>query len=220
MPRGYVHVVANVRGTGGSGGTFGFFDGQERRDMHDVVEWAGTQAWSDGNVGMVGISYFAMTQLEAAVERPAHLKAVFPVATTIDLYEAAVHNGLMSSTFVTSFLAMVGMTSGHGDELWRGKIVGAARHVLRNPKLHQQFETANGEAALGGLKLLLKLHHDPHPWDDLWRAIAVEHPFRDAWWDDRNLLPLLHQVDVPVYLGCDWETSRCICPRRSPRSQR
>ena len=59
VPRGYVHVVANVRGTGGSGGTFGFFDGQERRDMHDLVQWAGQQPWSDGNVGMIGISYFA-----------------------------------------------------------------------------------------------------------------------------------------------------------------
>jgi len=37
VPRGYVHVIANVRGTGGSGGTFGFFDPQERRDMYDLV---------------------------------------------------------------------------------------------------------------------------------------------------------------------------------------
>ena len=62
VPRGYVHVIANIRGSGDSGGTFGFFDGQERRDMYDLVEWAAKQPWSDGNVGMVGISYFAMTQ--------------------------------------------------------------------------------------------------------------------------------------------------------------
>src|SRR6201998_3241874 len=98
VPRGYVHVIANIRGTGGSGGTFGFFDGQERRDMHDLVEWTAVQPWSDGNVGMVGISYFAMTQLEAAVEQPAHLKAIFPVAATVDLYEAAVHHGLASTS--------------------------------------------------------------------------------------------------------------------------
>ena len=56
--------------------------------MHDLVEWAAAQPWCDGNVGMIGISYFAMTQLEAAVERPPHLKAIFPVAVTADLYEA------------------------------------------------------------------------------------------------------------------------------------
>ena len=57
---------------------------------------------------MIGISYFAMTQLEAAVERPPHLKAIFPVAVTADLYEAACHHGLFSSSFVTPFLAMTG----------------------------------------------------------------------------------------------------------------
>jgi uncharacterized protein len=76
---------------------------------------------------------------------------------------------------------------------------------LLTPSIHRKFEHTNGEAAIAGLRVLLKLHHDPHPWDDIWRMIAVEHPFRDAWWDDRNLLPLLHQVEIPVYLGCDWQ---------------
>jgi uncharacterized protein len=205
VPRGYVHVIANCRGTSGSGGTFGFFDGQERRDMHDLVEWAAQQPWSDGNVGMIGISYFAGTQMEAAVEQPPHLKAIMPIAGTFDLYESATHHGLMSSGFVTPFLFMIGMTSGHTNKLWRSKLMDAMRSLLLTPGIHKKFEHANGEAAIAGLKVLLKLHHDPHPWDDLWRAIAAEHPFRDDWWEDRNLLPLLNRVEVPVYLGCDWQ---------------
>jgi predicted acyl esterase len=205
VPRGYVHVIANNRGTGGSGGTFGFFDGQERRDMHDLVEWAAAQPWSDGSVGMVGISYFACTQMEAAVERPPHLKAIMPIAGTFDLYESATHHGLMSSTFVTPFLAMIGMTSDHTNKLWRSKLLDAMRMLLLTPAIHEKFATANGEAAIAGLKLLLKLHHNPHPWDDLWRAVAAEHPLHDAWWEDRDLLPLLDRVEVPVYLGCDWQ---------------
>ncbi|WP_276068006.1 CocE/NonD family hydrolase C-terminal non-catalytic domain-containing protein, partial [Mycolicibacterium gadium] len=47
--------------------------------------------------------------------------------------------------------------------------------------------------------------HDPHPWDELWLDAAVKHPTRDAWWDERNLLPLLEKVDIPAYLGCDWQ---------------
>jgi predicted acyl esterase len=43
-----------------------FFDGQERQDMYDLVEWVAGQLWSDSNVGMIGISSFATTQLEAA----------------------------------------------------------------------------------------------------------------------------------------------------------
>lgn len=205
VPRGYAHVIANVRGTGGSGGTFGFMDATERRDMYDLVEWAAARPWSDGNVGMVGISYFAITQLEAAVEQPPHLKAIFPVAVTADLYEAANHHGLLSSGFVTPFLAMIGVTSRHGDEVWRSTIANIARRVLNTPRLHRKFATMNGESSVVALRAALKLHHEPHPWDDLWRAVAVEHPLRDAWWDERDLRPLLSRIDIPVYLGCDWE---------------
>ncbi len=216
VPRGYVHVIANLRGTGGSGGTFGFFDAQERRDMRDLVEWAAAQPWCDGNVGMIGISYFAMTQLEAAVERPPHLRAIFPVAVTTDLYEAAMHHGLFSSGFVTPFLAMIGLTSGRSDRFWRSKLIDAMRDVLRTPPLHRKFATMNGESSIAVLHAALKLHHDPHPWDDLWRSIAVEHPLRDLWWDDRNLLPLLDRVEVPTYLGCDWQNVPLHLPSTFP----
>ena len=205
VPRGYVHLIVNCRGTGGSGGEFGFFDGQERRDMHDLVEWAAAQPWSDGNIGMIGISYFAMTQVEAAVEQPQHLKAIFPVACTFDLYDSATHHGLVSSAFITPFLGMIGLTSGQSNKLWRSRLVDAVSKLLHTPSIHKKFETFNGEAMMTGIKALLKLHHDPHPWDDLWRAIVVEHPLRDAWWDERNLLPLLHKVKIPTYLGCDWQ---------------
>ncbi len=205
VPRGYVHVIANLRGTGGSGGTFTFFDAQERRDMYDLVEWAATQPWCDGTVGMIGISYFAMTQLEAAVERPPHLKAIFPVAVTADLYEAASHHGLFSSSFVTPFLAMTGMTAERSDGFWRSGPVEAARKLLNTPRLHRKFATMNGEAALTIFKALRKAPHRPDPWDRLWLDAAVRHPLRDEWWDERNLLPLLDNVDIPVYLGCDWQ---------------
>ncbi|MGV0717888.1 CocE/NonD family hydrolase [Mycolicibacterium sp. XJ662] len=206
VPRGYVHVIANVRGTGGSGGMFGFFDAQERRDMFDLVEWAAAQPWCDGNVGMIGISYFAMTQLEAAVERPPHLKAIFPVAATADLYEGASHHGLASTSFITPFLSMMGLTSDRSDAFWRrNPVLALARRILTTPRLHRRFATMNGESAVTMMRQLLKLPHSPHPWDDLFLDVVVRHPHRDQWWQERNLLPLLADVDIPVYLGCDWE---------------
>lgn len=205
VSRGYAHVIANLRGTGGSGGEFGFFDGQERRDMHDLVEWAAAQPWCDGNIGMIGISYFAMTQLEAAVERPPHLKAIFPLAVTADLFEAASHHGLVSSAFITPFLSMMGLTAARSDDFWRSLPLQIARKVLNLPPLHRKFGTMNGEAAVTLMHQLLKLPHDPHPWDDLWLDVMVTHPVRDEWWDDRDLTPLLGNIDIPVYLGCDWE---------------
>ena len=206
VPRGYVHLIANVRGTGGSGGVFGFMDTQERHDMYDLVEWAAAQPWCDGNVGMIGISYFAMTQLEAAVERPPHLRAIFPVAATADLYEAASHHGLASSSFITPFLAMMGLTSDRSDAFWRrNPALAVARRILNLPQVHAKFATMNGEAAVTMMRQLLKVPHQPHPWDDLWLDTMVRHPLRDEWWEERNLLPLLSNVEIPVYLGCDWE---------------
>ncbi|MGE0219720.1 CocE/NonD family hydrolase [Mycolicibacterium sp.] len=206
VSRGYVHVIANVRGTGGSEGTFAFMDTRERQDMYDLVEWTAAQPWCDGRIGMIGISYFAMTQLEAAVERPPHLKAIFPVAVTADLYEAASHHGLASSSFVTPFLSMMGLTSRRSDRFWRrNPVIAAARRILDVPWLHRKFATMNGEAAVTMMRQLLALPHDPHPWDDLWLDVMVRHPLRDDWWQERNLLPLLAGIDIPVYLGCDWE---------------
>jgi uncharacterized protein len=205
VPRGYVHVIANLRGTSGSEGTFGFMDRQERRDVHDLVEWAATQPWSDGNVGMLGISYFASTQIEAATQQPPHLKAIFALEATTDLYQSAVHNGLMSSSFVTTFLAMIGMTSGHTNKLWRNRLVDGVSQLLRTARVHAKFAGSQGDAAMAGLRTLLKLHHDPHPWDDLWREIAVEHPVRDDWWQERSMRPLFDRIQIPAYLGCDWE---------------
>ena len=192
MPRGYVHVIANLRGTGGSGGTFGFFDGQERRDMHDLVEWAAAQPWCDGNVGMIGISYFAMTQLEAAVERPPHLKAIFPVAVTADLYEGASHHGLVSSSFVTPFRRMVGMTSQRSDKLLAQPAVDSCcAEVLHTPPLHRKFATMNGEASLDDAAPAAQAAARSA---SVGRPLARHRgqaPARDDWWDERNLNPLL-----------------------------
>ena len=172
VPRGYGHVIANLRGTGGSGGTFGFFDAQERRDMHDLVEWAAAQPWCDGNVGMIGISYFAMTQLEAAVERPPHLKAIFPVARhRRSLRGGAPPRAVQLRRSSRRSSSMVGMTSGHGDELWRSTLFDVARHVLNPPALHREVrhhERRGVRHHPQGSRC--KLPHDPHPWDDLWRT--------------------------------------------------
>jgi predicted acyl esterase len=53
---------------------------------------------------MIGISYFAGTQMEAAVERPPHLKAIMPIAGTFDLYESATHHGLDEFTYKFGWL--------------------------------------------------------------------------------------------------------------------
>ena len=78
--RGYVFVGQNVRGTFASEGDWQPFrdDGWgANRDGYDTIEWAGKQAWSNGNVGMADGSYSGFSQYMVAPTRPPHLKALF-----------------------------------------------------------------------------------------------------------------------------------------------
>ena len=111
VPRGYAHLIVNARGTGGSGGVYSLLDQQEREDLYDVVEWAAAQPWCDGNVGMLGVSYFAMAQLGAAAMKPPHLKAIAPLLATDDVYDAVWHHGLLNAGFFSTWLPAVGVLS-------------------------------------------------------------------------------------------------------------
>jgi predicted acyl esterase len=98
VSRGYGHIIVDKRGTGKSEGeccgVYGV-DGLEGKDCYDLVEWIAGQPWCDGNVGMVGISYYASVQILAAVEQPPHLKAIFANGGHYDSYELAYHGGIM-----------------------------------------------------------------------------------------------------------------------------
>ncbi|MEV6391221.1 CocE/NonD family hydrolase [Nocardia xishanensis] len=204
VPRGYAHVIANLRGTVGSGGVYTFFDEQEREDLFDLVEWTAAQPWCDGNVGMIGISYYAMTQLAAATQRPPHLKALLPFNVTVQLWEAAYHNGLLSESFITPWIHSLGVLSAHGDCLYRRGLSRLLRRFLAIPAIHRRFDKIDGVQANLGLRLVSRFHHDAQPWNGLLEAVAIDHPTRDAWWDERDLTDLLADVDIPVYLGGEW----------------
>ena len=191
--------------------------------MYDLVEWAAAQPWCDGNVGMIGISYFAMTQLEAAVERPPHLKAIFPVA---------VDGRPVRSRVAPRPAQLVVRHAVPGDDradvgraattFWREPAVEAARHVLHTPPLHRKFATMNGEAAV----------------DDAARAAAsctttrtrgttcgwtpvVEHPAARRVVGRAQPAPAARATSTS---RCTWaatgRTCRCICRRPSRRGKR
>lgn len=84
--RGYAVVLADVRGTGHSGGCMEVWGPNERRDQAALVAWAAEQPWSDGKVGFYGQSYLATTAMEAAALAPEALKAVIAVAPVVDPY--------------------------------------------------------------------------------------------------------------------------------------
>lgn len=90
---GYAVVNADLRGAGTSGGTGDILSVQEGRDVHDVVEWAAAQPWSSGRIGMLGVSYLAISQWEAAAQRPPQLAAIVPWEGMTDPYRDLLRPG-------------------------------------------------------------------------------------------------------------------------------
>ena len=99
VSRGYGHVIVDARGTGSSEGEFygplGVGEGEEGNDLYDVIEWVAKQPWCDGNIGMIGVSYLATSQVVAAAEQAPHLKAIFCEGGHYDSYAHRYHGGIM-----------------------------------------------------------------------------------------------------------------------------
>jgi putative CocE/NonD family hydrolase len=205
VPRGYAHVLVNARGTCGSEGTYSMLDEKERQDLYDVVEWTAAQPWCNGKVALLGVSYFAMAALGAAVEAPPHLAAVFPLGSTIDFYRAAWHGGMLSARFVSAWIAGLGVLGGGERGAFRGALTKIASSILRTSVVHERFESFQGEAALSALGQYMRVSYERHPWEDLYYDAAVEHTLNDEFWQSRAITPRLGSVRIPAYLGCDWD---------------
>jgi putative CocE/NonD family hydrolase len=78
--RGYVMIVQDTRGRLASEGEFRPFE-TEAEDGVDTIDWAAGLPYSDGQVGMYGLSYFGFTQWSAALQQPPALKAIVPFVT-------------------------------------------------------------------------------------------------------------------------------------------
>ena len=93
VPDGYVCIRIDGRGVGNSPGVQAPWSVQEAEDYYDAIEWAGTQDWSNGHVGLWGMSYLAMTQHNVASLQPPHLKAMIAQGTDADIYNEALYGG-------------------------------------------------------------------------------------------------------------------------------
>jgi predicted acyl esterase len=97
---GYVVINADQRGSWNSEGDLTFMSPQEVDDCYDLIEWAGTQSWSNGKVGMQGVSYLAWIQWKVAAAQPPHLAAINPWEGVSDFYrELATHGGIPETSF-------------------------------------------------------------------------------------------------------------------------
>ena len=85
--QGYTLAYFSVRGTGSSGGCFEWGGRSEQLDQAALVDWLADQSWSNGRVGMGGLSYLAYTAWQAAVQAPPALKAIVTAGDLVDFYQ-------------------------------------------------------------------------------------------------------------------------------------
>ena len=193
VSQGYAHVIADVRGSGKSQGEYrGWMSKQEAEDGYDIVEWIAGQPWCDGNVGMVGISYFGTVQLSVAAERPPHLKAIMPWNAPADFYrEACYHGGILQTFF---FYLYGNSIRGYGISVTAkdnsieevNRLVEAAR---RNPDVRMYPEIYN---------IVVNPERIPGYFD------IILHPTDGPFYWERSAYTKYDQLRIPAYFSSGW----------------
>ncbi len=149
VPDGYAIVRVDSRGAGRSPGFIDIWSPREARDIYGCIEWAGTQPWSTGKVGMNGISYFATNQWQVAALKPPHLAALCIWEGFSDYYrELARHGGILSDFTDTWYnRQVVRVQHGVGDAGPRSQVTGEA---VAGPQTLSSDVLAKNRADAGG----------------------------------------------------------------------
>jgi hypothetical protein len=104
---GYGVMQTDVRGMHASEGHAGVLTDEDARDYYDLVEWAAHQPWATGAVGLIGVSYLAMSQWRAAALRPPSLRGIIPWEGVTDpLRELGYQDGVLETRFVGTWWRM------------------------------------------------------------------------------------------------------------------
>ena len=192
--RGYVQIVVNVRGTGKSGGTYQHYGPREVQDTAEVIEWAASQPWCSGNVGMFGVSYFSIVQQQVAALKPPHLKAIFCPFGYTDFYrDKFYHGGILSHSFMQAWAAHIDnirveswYRTRHGDATFKA--------ALR--------ETLQDEDIRVVPYLVEALNHPERAANALIADILLQ-PLDGEYYWERNI-DYTKDISVPAYHGACW----------------
>lgn len=179
--QGYVVVGVNMRGTGCSGGTFEFMEDLQALDGYDVIENLAQQPWSNGDVGMVGISYSGYSQLYVAATHPPHLDAIAPLSPYSDTYSAILYpGGILNNGFAYEWATERENNAKPSARPWvRTRINGGDTRCA-----------ANQVNRLQAKPLLERIRTTPF----------AEHEF-----DYLNTETFVDQIEVPTFLAAQWQ---------------
>jgi len=156
--RGYVSVRVDIRGFGASEGVppDREYSEQEQQDGEKVIAWLAHQPWSNGSVGMFGISWGGFTALQMAMRHAPGLKAIVAIHATAELFHDDVHY-IDGMAHVDEFELNMDMAEG-----W----IGAPDYSLDEKVLGPRFDSAPWSL------LYLRHQHDGPFWRDRVRPLS------------------------------------------------
>ena len=181
VPHGYVCVRVDSRGCGRSPGYVEHWSPREARDLAQCIEWAGVQKWSNGKVGLTGISYYAMNQWQVACLQPKHLAAMCIWEGAADFYRDLSHHGGIYCTFAQNWYDMQVRSVQHG--------LGTRGHRSR----------MNGEW-VSGPQTLTAEEMGANRYD--LATAYYQHSLDDEYW--RAMMPDWSKVKVPLLSAGNW----------------
>ncbi len=181
VPDGYACVRVDSRGAGRSPGMLDVWSAREAQDIYECVEWAGTQAWSNGKVGINGISYYAMNQWNAGALNPPHLAALCMWEGSSDYYRELCRHGGILCDFLSS---------------WHPRQVASVQHGVgeRGAKSKVTGEPVAGPETLPKEELAKLCADTP--------GEAKRHRFRDDYYAARTAV--YENIQAPLLSAANW----------------
>jgi len=199
--RGYGHVIANVRGTGRSEGDFLGYGAQEAKDTYEIIEWIARQPWCDGNVGMFGVSYFAISQLQVAALNPPHLKTIFAPFGYTDFYrDKCYHGGILSHAFLTGWANRIFKKT--ADYRTNPKFSFWTKEKLGHPRVQEMIENALQDKEIRAIPTLVEALKNPEREANPIIVDVLLNRFDGEYYQERNVKH--EKIKVPAYLGACW----------------
>ncbi len=181
VPHGYACVRVDSRGCGRSPGYVQHFSPRETRDFEQCIEWAATQGWSSGKVGLCGVSYFGINQWQVASRQPQHLAAICVWEGAADWYRDMTHHGGILSTFWANWYDMQVKTVQHGLGT-RGPRSRVTGELVCGPPTFEEPTLASHRCEFG---------------EEI-RAQPLDGPYY------RERSPDWSKVDIPILTAANW----------------
>lgn len=175
VPAGYVVIHADSRGSGKTAGYLDPLSPRETQDYKELIEWAAAQPWSNGKVGLLGISYHAINQWQVAALQPRGLAAIIPWEGSSDAYrEQSFHGGIASTMFtrIWSQTQVYPNQHGQGETVFKDAVTGAP--ATGEPRPRAELDSSR-------TRLL---------------ETVLAHPFAGAYHEQRS--PRLSRIEVPT----------------------